>query len=94
MSDVKEKKYITRTSKAGTLLLCNDEGFQEKSSGKRSRQASKEYPIDNAEFPTYNYTEVDGAQGKTYHRHSRNICDRNKGRCETNKKKSLPERSR
>lgn len=96
MSDVKAKKYITRTSKAGTLLLCeeDEENFPQKTSGKRSRQASKEYPIDNAEIQTYNGIDGDGVQGKSYQRHFRYKSDPTKGRFVDKKRSSMSDKSR
>lgn len=75
MSDIDAKKYITRTSKAGTLLLCEEDGSLQKTSGKRSRQASRKNSIDDAEF----HNGVDLSRGTSYHRHSRHMSDRVKG---------------
>lgn len=96
MSDVKAKKYITRTSKAGTLLLCeeDEESSPQKTSGKRCRKASKEYPIDNAEIQTYNGIDSDGVQGKTYQRRSRFKSDPTKGRCVDRKRSGMSDKSR
>lgn len=92
VSDVNAKKYITRTSNAGTLLLCEEESYPQKTSGKRSRQASKGNSIDNAAFSLCN---GDGfTPEKTYQRYSRYKSDPTKGRSVERMRHDRTDRSR
>lgn len=90
MSAVNAKRYITRSSKAGTLLLCEEETLPQKTSA-RSRQASKENSIDNAEFPLN--SDIDGGGFSREKNYQDRLNESTKKKAERRMKKK-PDRSR